>query len=592
MQTIEDNKFFNDLAKEFDISIPCKLRSISVYEEIENFKDFEYIYCIAYEMLIRTDEYNSLLSQYDNLMEPTNNILPNERVTQIDELITQMNQLGLNHNSFIGFDCGDGNVFEKIRLYDEISSSPWSVRSLDKFILHSTSEFENVLDQLISFYYEKKEMYVVEDDKAKIKRYIKTNIHPRSTFGIDNKIFIPCIDSNSPEKAVSYKSLKDTLYLKELDKDFLLTLKESRKKNLLIQMKLDYKVSNNFWYKYTLSDVKQGLDKLIVFYINSGKIQRFQDNENFSSNKSEKITSLEVFYNLASFSIPSINRLSGTDVVSMIQISKNMPLKILESSFLSTLEFADLKERYIETEPMYSRPKLLFTEARLINLPINLNLSKEELLFYISQIKDNYDENKDIVKDAIEYIFDLTLESDLVEMPSNIKYVGKKSTTKKLFPNERKKFKKSLASAFYIYDLYKFFNPLLEAKINKIKNEAELKVTTRKEAAKNGGGTVVIDYTEISKIKQNTKERLNEMSIITGILYLVDDLSEEQAEYYLSTMKEFIHGVNLKDEYNMFKKVYNPEKFEKTEPKYKSLIIGDSYIIKSTKVDLVKSLID
>ena len=97
-----------------------------------------------------------------------------------------------------------------------------------------------------------------------------------------------------------------------------------------------------------------------------------------------------------------------------------------------------------------------------LTLPWNLNLSKEELLFYISQIKDNYDENKDIVKDATEYIFDLTLESDLVEMPTNIKYVGEKSTTKKLFPNERKKFKKSLAFAFYIYDLYKFFNPLLE----------------------------------------------------------------------------------------------------------------------------------
>lgn len=589
MQTIENNKFFNDLAKEFNISIPHELGKTSAYEEIEDFKDFEYIYCIAYEMLIRTDEYNSLLNQYDSLMESTNQILPNERVAQLDELITQMNELGLNHNSFIGFDCANGNVFEKIRLYDEISSSPWSVRSLEKFTLKSTTEFENVLDQLIEFYYKKKELYVVKDDAAEIKKYIKTSIHPRSTYGIDDKIFIPCIDSDSPEKAISYKSLKDTIYLKELNRDFLLTLKESRKKNLLNQMKLDYKVSNDFWYKYTLNDVKYGIDELIVFYINNGKIQRFQDNENSSSNKSEKITSFEVFLNLASFCIPCMDDSRVSDKTTMTQISKNMPLNILENSFLSTLEFANLKGKYIETEPMYSRPKLLFDEARLINLPVNLNLSKEELLFYIAQIKDDYDDNKDIVKDVMEYMFDFTLESDITEMPENIKYVGEKSTTKKLIPNERKKFKKSLASAFYIYDLYKFFIPLFDKKIKDIKMKTEQEIHTLKETAKSGGN--IINHEEITEIEKHAKGKLN-INITTEIGYLLDDLSEEQIEYYLSTMKEFIHGINLKDENSQFKKEYDPKKLEKVTPKYKDLIIGDSYILNSNKADLVKGLID
>lgn len=590
MQTIKNHKLFNDLATEFKVSIPRKLQNISVYKEIEDFKDFEYIYCIAYEMLIRTDEYNSLLNQYDSLMESTSQISPNERVALLDELITQMNQLGLNQNSFIGFDCGDGNVYEKIRQYDEISSSPWSVRSLEKFILKSTHEFENALDQLIAFYYKKKELYVVEDEKAEMKTYIKTNIHPRITFGIDDKIFIPCIDSVSSEKTISYKSLEDTIYLKELDKEFLLTLKESRKKNLLNQIKLDYKVSSSFWYKYTLSDVKYGLDTLIVFYINSGKIQRFQDNENSSSsNNSKKITSLEVFYNLANFCIPCVDCLSGTDKTSMIQISKNMPLKILESSFLSTLEFADLKGGYIETEPMYSRPKLLFDEARVINLPVNLNLSKEELLLYIAQIKDDYDDNKDIVKDAMEYIFDFTLESDMIEMPTNIKYVGKKATTKKLIPNEREKFKKSLASAFYIYDLYKFFTPLIDEKIKKIKRETKSEVKKIKEIAKSGGS--LIDYSVIDEIKKHAKGSLNNFNINEQIFYILDaDLSEKQIEYHLATMQEFIHGINLKDENHQFKKKYNLKKFEKPEPKYKNLIIGDSYIIKRNRVDLIKSL--
>lgn len=57
-------------------------------------------------------------------------------------------------------------------------------------------------------------------------------------------------------------------------------------------------------------------------------------------------------------------------------------------------------------------------------------------------------------------------------------------------------------------------------------------------------------------------------------------------------MKEFIHGVNLIGERNNLKKVNNSKKYEKTDPKYKDLIIGNSYIIKSNKEDLIKKLID
>ncbi len=81
-------------------------------------------------------------------------------------------------------------------------------------------------------------------------------------------------------------------------------------------------------------------------------------------------------------------------------------------------------------------------------------------------------------------------------------------------------------------------------------------------------------------------------NLITQISYLVKNLSEEQVAYYLTTMKEFIHGVNQKGENYIFKKQYNPEQKENPAPKYKNIIIGDSYIIKSNKADLVKILID
>jgi len=67
-------------------------------------------------------------------------------------------------------------------------------------------------------------------------------------------------------------------------------------------------------------------------------------------------------------------------------------------------------------------------------------------------------------------------------------------------------------------------------------------------------------------------------------------------------MQEFIHGVNKDGENNPLKKAAKDEgkksksknkiKCEKPEPKYKNLIIGDSYIIESTKTDLIRYLID
>ena len=61
MIDIEKHNFFKLLIKDFKIELPNNLKERKIYKEIENFKESEYIYCIAYEMLIRTDKYNRLL---------------------------------------------------------------------------------------------------------------------------------------------------------------------------------------------------------------------------------------------------------------------------------------------------------------------------------------------------------------------------------------------------------------------------------------------------------------------------------------------------------------------------------------------------
>jgi len=641
LQSIKDNKLLNDLCKEYEIKLSKNLETRKIYEEIENFKDAEYIYCIAYEMLIRTDDYNKLLEEYRPLKNKSKLEMTNEEFVELRKLINRMNQLGLKKTSFLGFDCDDDhdNVFKRIEYYDEIANTPWSVRMLHKFEFDSN---ENLFYVLAKFYCEKGELYILKDDyycsiaekanelvinQIKNKSQWKTDKEYQEFYDILDNYYIPCRQLNDN---IEHKSLaSNSIYLNELDEDFLSLLKEKQTSDLLIPIKSNFSHHNvEFWYKFGVNDIKNGLNKLVDFHVSHNLIYD-------KSGMNIDVSTNQILKNPTNFYIPCVNRMekpqfiqwnqmndeipensfqeqlkySGhdyiiaregwikvkrEDIIYLINIDKYISLSYLHDSFLETLEYEDLKNKYIETEPLFSRPRLMFDKARLTNIPINLNLSKEDLLLYISQIKDDYDANKNIVKHDKEYFFNLTLESDEVQMPENIKYVSKDkpSTNKRILPVKRDAFKKRLALAFYIYDLYILFLPLFKKKKKEIRDKRDLNIEEKRKNSKNGG--IPIDTDEQERIKDNAESdiaKYNEAILMAEICSLIDyELSDEQVKYYLTVMKEFIHGVNQKNENNVLKKQYNSNKQEDTEPKYKNLIIGDSYIIKSTQIDLVKNL--
>ncbi|OCL90719.1 hypothetical protein [Arcobacter porcinus] len=637
MKAIEENEFLSSLCKEFNIELPINLQNREIYKEIENFKEAEYIYCIAYEMLIRTDEYNRLLKEYKPLKNKSKYDMTNEEFLKLRELIRKMNQLGLKKTSFLGFDNenDDDHVFKMIEYYDEVSNSPWNVRMLHKF--ESDSD-ENIFYLLAKFYLEKGELYKLDnylytmppESKELVLDYIKKNSKCKTQeeynefYSYLNDFYIPCTNEITGE--IEYKSLaSDSIYLKELDKKILSMIKEKKNNNLLIQIQSNFtKYNMEFWNKFYVNDIKDGLKKLIKFHLENKLI--------FDKNLEHKHASInEILDNPSDYYIPCVNRLneaieiewnkkSNLDIdnnfinklkfdgneavignmgyikfkteenIYFVQLSENISLSLLDDSFLETIAYEDLKNIYIDTEPKFSRPRLMFDEARLTNIPINLNLSKEDLLHYISQIKDEYDRDKNIVKTLDEYFFDLPLESDFTVMPKHIKlaYDKRINSDKKIFPIKRVDFHERIACSFYIYDIYKLFIPYLEKKRNNIINERDTQIAKEK----NKKGIYEIFHDKIDDIIKNAQEQkkyyLNEC-LITEISYLVEEnkISKEQVKYYLSTMKEFIHGINLEGENNFLKKVYNPEVDEKRYPKYKDLIIGNSYITKSNKEELI-----
>jgi hypothetical protein len=638
MKSIEENKFLSEFCKEYNIKLPNNLQNIEIYEDIGSFEDAEYIYCIAYEMLIRTDEYCTLLKEYEPLKNKSKDAMTDDEFLKLRKLIDRMNDLGLKKTSFLGFDYDrdKDHVFKRIKYYNEVSNSPRNARMLHELKFDSD---EDIFYLLAKFYFEKGKLYTLNCgfhiplpknskelgiDYLKDYSQWKTQEQYTEFYHFLNTYFIPYI--NKSANKIEYKSLgSNSIYLKDLDKDFLMLLKKKKRSNLLIETKAVYSNNNiGFWYKSYINDIKDGLKKLIAFYRNRNLI--YDENIKLIDASLD-----EILKNPSKFYIPCVDRLtkpiflpwersnnlvvddkfikelkfngiksilgnegyiriSMEDNIYLMEISKYISLKLLDDSFLKTLTCEDLKNTYIDTEPLFSRPRLMFDEARLTNIPINLNLSKEDLLLYISQIKNDYDRDKKIGRTDIEYLFDLTLK-----MPSNIKYADEKrdSKDKRILPKKREDFKKSFASAFYIYDLYKFFIQPFEKKKQEIRNQRELKINKIKEIAKKKG--VIINQVEIDEVKEVAEieiKKYENNNLITQISYLVNDLSEEQVEYYLTTMKEFIHGVNLKEENNSLKKMYDSKKTEDPAPKYKNLIIGNSYIIKSNKVDLVKKLID
>ena len=69
----------------------------------------------------------------------------------------------------------------------------------------------------------------------------------------------------------------------------------------------------------------------------------------------------------------------------LMQINKNIPLKLLDKNFYNELDFSNISKKNIKIKPSI-KSMLQFDEAKIIDLPININLPIEELIAYIIKI--------------------------------------------------------------------------------------------------------------------------------------------------------------------------------------------------------------
>ncbi|MAD41132.1 MAG: hypothetical protein CL623_01925 [Arcobacter sp.] len=212
---------------------------------------------------------------------------------------------------------------------------------------------------------------------------------------------------------------------------------------LLEKEELQYEFSPKNWDAYSIYDISSGLNKVFSFYCNNKRLYR-----KIEKDKNDFILVDEREFSLALLSPVNYYINSVIDnKEEMIPLSLDLPLSRLDDDFLLSLQLSDLKLQYIETEPLYSRPTLRFEDDRIINLPINLNLSGEELSSYVLKAKEDYKIDKTITKTFIEDLLDIIVE-DSMEAKGN-----------KKIPKGKLK-KKSIADAFFVYDLFKVLIPI------------------------------------------------------------------------------------------------------------------------------------
>jgi|GEM_PF-3100489 len=398
------------------------------YKFIENYKNFEFTNCIAYEMAIRTDEFQKVKFLF--------------------------------------------RVIENIENMQNMYSSSYHISN------DETKEFINTMKESLQY----------------LHKEIRT-------------ILLKHLDSYNVQINLN-ELLKKILadLFKELDSSKLI-LKDLGILNptlFLSQDMIDF-TGDNFTLldqiqrTPTIADFSNGLELLIKFYLPKEKIYKKVDDdvkfERIVNSIDNEIQTI-ILKNIDSYYI-NVNS-------SVVQLSSNMSISMFDKEFQNILKKHYKKYQYIDTQPNYTRPSLHFINARIINLPINLNFSRDELKCLILKIKDDYDHKKSLVKTPIELLGE------------ELEKFQKPNSEQKLPVKKMKEKKIAFAHAFCVYDLDKVLSPIFDKKYKDFK-----------EKQKKGQ----IDKDEINEY---SKEYLkSEISSITG-------LSEDSVKVYRTLMKEYI----------------------------------------------------
>jgi len=185
-----------------------------------------------------------------------------------------------------------------------------------------------------------------------------------------------------------------------------------------------------------------------------------------------------------------------------LEMGNNIEEWIFHETSKQIIKEALKRNQIIKIHSYFSRPKLKLPLITTSKINMNLSLPKDELISYISEIKDEYDKDNSIIKTPLELLGEDLKKSD------------NKHTQKK--PKATK-----WADWFYVYDCYQILKTNDKKKSNEtIYNEIDLLLLEHYDSIEN-------HYYSIETYKKTIMKNMN---------YLIDELG----------YKELITGVKNK----------------------------------------------
>ncbi len=393
------------------ISLPDDHR----YNLIANYQDFEFTNCIAYEMAIRTDEYQKWKFLYMTV----------EDISRIKNDIVK-----------------------------------------------------NMLDSL---------QYLHEDIRKIITKYIDASSSRIDFKGIENELEL--------------ELNKSAFALKEIG---ILNPRRFLNQDLIDFTEGNFTLLRQEKYNLTIDDFDNGLERVLKFYLPKNKIYILENNsfKQIANDKIEDKTIRDFVANIILQKYHYFIKINNEN----IYLSNGTPIIKLDSNCREYLKEYYKGYKNIDITLNHTRPILYFSNSKIVNLPINMNFSKDELMSLLSKIKDDYDKNKNLIKTPIELLGE--------KMENFIK----PKSEKKLMAKNKQKEKIRYANAFCVYDLDKVLTPIFNRK-----NKEFIKKKRKGEIDKN-------------EINPYTKEYLkSEIASIVGI-------SEDDVKIYRTLMHEYINN--------------------------------------------------
>jgi hypothetical protein len=222
-----------------------------------------------------------------------------------------------------------------------------------------------------------------------------------------------------------------------------------------------------------------------------------------------------------------VNTFEKEKLVSLAE--ENFPIEFLDNEFISSISDDDMIEHTIKDSLVQSiLPDIKFNNSRNINIRVNPDLSAEELMAQIVNLKLN--EN---VKSFVE-VFNKEIEE--IEGIKNLKAIAK----------DKKLRNRDYANAFWIYDLYKIIGKEFYKKELELQQEAEIQIEKINVNVQYSKQIKQHEYDKIDEKLQKHLKLFSKTALDIAVHKLTGvELSKMRQLYAL--LKEYIDGDKFKN---------------------------------------------